>query len=301
MRVTKRYGALAAAAIGLVLSCSDTFLQAASTVAPLPQLPADVPINKGAGRGGWLIVKLHLENGVEFPCIVDTGSPGSLLPKSVEQGLGRRLGTRTFRTLGGPRETAHIYAAPKLYLDKTPLATAATIGTCNDPSGVLGMDCLCHYCIQLNFQTGKIRFLDPERADSTDLGKRFPLTSTRYTCIRHAPLLGQKTTTLLLDTGDPFDGMANPSVFKRAAAEENAQPIPLLKDGVPAGSAPGMACFPRCVWDDTTYTNLVLEPGRPNLLGLRFLARHTVTFNFPKRVIYLKVTTANPLSAEESQ
>lgn len=301
MYVTKRLDALAAAVISLVLCCSDTFLQAGSTVASLPQLPADVPINKGAGRGGWLIVKLHLENGIEFPCIVDTGSPGSLLPKSVEQELGRRLGTRTFRTLGGPKETAHIYATPKLYLGPTPLATAATIGTWNDPSGVLGMDCLCHYCMQLDFQTGKIHFLDPERADSVDLGKRFPLTSTRYARIRHAPLLGQKTTTLLLDTGEPFDGMTSPSAYKRAVAEQSPQPIPLLKDGVPAGNAPGMACFPHCFWDDTTYTNLVLEPGHPDLLGLRFLARHTVTFNFPKRTIYLKVTTANPLPPDESQ
>lgn len=285
------------AAVTFILACSCVSSQTGTAVTPATQLPGNIEINKGAGRVGYLTVTLRLESGLEFPCTVDTGSPGSLLPKSAESALGKRVGTRTIRTLDGPRETTHIYAAPKLYLGGTPLTTAATIGIWNDESGVLGMDCLCHYCIQLNFQSGRIRFFDPERADSADLGKSFPLTSTRHAYIRHAPLFGQNTT-LLLDTGDPIDGVVSAGAFKRAAAELHPQPIPILKDGIQAGTVPDMACFATCVWDGITYTNLAIESGRPNLLGLRFLARHTVTFNFPKRVVYLKVTSANPLPPE---
>ncbi len=116
---------------------------------------------------------------------------GCLLPKALERVLGKPLGTRGFHTLGGPRETESIYAAPKLYLGKIPLMTADTIGTWDNPLGVLGMNCLRHYCIQLDFQAGKIRFLDPERVDPAELGKSFPLISTRYAYIRHPSLLGQ--------------------------------------------------------------------------------------------------------------
>jgi hypothetical protein len=292
--MNSRVGVLVTAAVGLVFSCSDSASQAGTVVAPATQFPSDIAMNKGAGHGGYLTVTLRLETGLEFPCTVDTGSPGSLLPKSAESALGKRVGTRTIRTLDGPKETVHIYAAPKLFLGATPLVTAVTIGTWDDESGVLGMDCLCHYCVQLDFQSGRIRFLDPEKADTADLGKSFPLISTRYAYIRHAPLFGHNTA-LLLDTGDPIDGVVSAGAFKRAAAELHPQPVPILKDGVPAGTVPNMACFATSVWDGISYTNLAIESGRPNLLGLRFLARHTVTFNFPKRVVYLKVTSANPL------
>ena len=292
--------ALALAAISFAAFRCSALSQPEPYVPAAPQLPPDVPISKGAGRGGHLTVMLHLESGSEFPCVLDTGSPGILLPESLEPKLGKRLGTRTIRTLGGPKETEHIYAAPKLYLGDTLLNVAKTIGTWHSSSGVLGMDCLRHYCIQFDFQAGKIRFLDSEHLDPSGLGKSFPLTSTRYAHIRHPALLGQKPTALLLDTGFPFDGMLDAKVFKRAILRLPSQPVPLMKDGVRAGEVPGMACFSTSIWDDLTYTNLVIQAGRPELLGLKFLARHKVTFNFPKRVMYLLPTSAEPLAPKAS-
>jgi hypothetical protein len=69
-----------------------------------------------------------------------------------------------------------------------------------------------------------------------------------------------------------------------------------MKDGVYAGEVPGMACFSTSVWGALTYSNLVIQSGRPDLLGLKFLARHKVTFNFPKRVMYLRPISAEPLA-----
>jgi len=38
----------------------------------------------------------------------------------------------------------------------------------------------------------------------------------------------------------------------------------------------------------------------PNLIGLQFLARHLVTLNFPKRMMYLKRTSVGPLTDDGS-
>jgi hypothetical protein len=38
-----------------------------------------------------------------------------------------------------------------------------------------------------------------------------------------------------------------------------------------------------------------------NVIGLRFLARHLVTLNFPKRTMYLKRTSPGPLVDEDAQ
>ena len=65
-----------------------------------PPLPAHVPMNKEAGRGGWLIVPVRLENGEPLPFIVDTGCPVTCFDKSLEPRLGRRLADSIFVDLG---------------------------------------------------------------------------------------------------------------------------------------------------------------------------------------------------------
>jgi hypothetical protein len=67
--------------------------------APGATLPAEVPINPEAGRGGLLIVPVRLESGEEVPFLVDTGS-GSCLDKSLESKLGKPVGTDTVQSWG---------------------------------------------------------------------------------------------------------------------------------------------------------------------------------------------------------
>jgi hypothetical protein len=57
--------------------------------------------------------------------------------------------------------------------------------------------------------------------------------------------------------------------------------------------------LPACVWNGQSYTNLLIGHGA-NSIGLRFLARHLVTFDFPNRTLYLKQTTGNPLLSERT-
>ncbi len=242
-----------------------------------------------------LFVRLRLEGGGEFPCAVDTGSPNSLLPKSLEQMLGKRLATGRFSTLDSSDETEHVYAAPKLCLGNTLLVTGSYIGTWDSPFGVLGMDCLRHYCIQLDFQARKMRFLDPKHLNAAELGKAFPLMVFPYAAIHHGGLFEQKSSQLLIDTRCWYDGTVNSGLLRQAVREQKAHPIPLLNGGVLEGMAPGFAYFPKCFWDGETYTNLIVGSGQPKLLGLRFLARHQVTFNFPKGTMFLKRTSGDAL------
>jgi hypothetical protein len=120
-------------------------------------LPPEVSINKEAGRGGYLIVTVRLESGEMLPCILDTGSSGTLLDQSLQAKLGNRLGPLTVWSDFGQQESG-IYAAPTLYLGNVPLRTHHQVFTFNfnkvsafssaGVKGILGMDCLQHYCIQ---------------------------------------------------------------------------------------------------------------------------------------------------------
>ena len=156
-----------------------------SRAATPPKLPAEMPINHGAGRGGCLIVPVRLEGGEEMPFVLDTGSTGTLVDKSLEPKLGKRLGTTTIHSWGTSRELP-VFAAPRLYLGGVPLNIGDRVisDDCKRMSsdsgppimGMLTIDCLRQYCIQLDFAAGKMRFLDPAHLEVGELGKAFPIT-----------------------------------------------------------------------------------------------------------------------------
>jgi hypothetical protein len=142
------------------------------------------------------------------------------------------------------------------------------------------MDCLKHYCIQLDFEAGKVRFLNPDQTNDAELGKPFPLTFWQnIPFIHHAGLLGESGADLMIDAGCRVDGLENKNAIK------------------------GIAQFlPVGHWDGHTYTNLtVAAVDQGNVLGLGFLARHLVTLNFPKQTMYLKQTSVGPPASDASQ
>ena len=70
----------------------------------------------------------------------------------------------------------------------------------------------------------------------------------------------------------------------------------------PTGSLIRVAMFPNGVFAGQTYTNLIVgQCPDENIIGLRFLARHVVTINFPRRLMYLKRQREGPLDPEPNR
>jgi len=290
--------------LGGLLLCSCATMTRSSGGTAAAELPADVTMNEDAGRGNWVFVTLRLESGEELPFFMDTGTPVTLFDKSLEPKLGKRLGTKTFWNFRA-RSKVGIYAAPKLYLGSTPLMTGRHVysGDFTQLSrkagrplmGILGLDCLRHYCIQLDFEAGKMRFLDPDHVNAAELGTAFPLTFSfpvRLPFIHYSSLAGGKDINLLVDTGYDVDGASASGLFQQETRGQRTQG----QRGA-ANQDPEYTPFPKCVWNGETYADLLIGEG-PNLIGLRFLARHLVTFDFPGRRLYLKRTSSGPLAGD---
>jgi len=303
-------------ALSLLLLCSH-----ATADWTQPPLPADVAMNKEVARGEpahGLILTIRLESGEELPFLVDTGSPITFLDKSLVSKLGKRLGSVPMLTYRATQQ-AGLYAAPKLYLGNVPLATAECVGTMDlryatgyshrRVMGILGLDCLCHYCIQLDFETLMVRFFDTNHLDKAELGKAFPLTLSdqgqgikgiyhpggdriRFLSpyVHHIGLVPGSDTNLLIDTGDNNDGNVEKGVIKGHYLARLTHFLIRFRD----------LRLSECDWDGNHYTNLRVgtEPavlGGSDVLGLRFLARHLVTLDFPEQTMYLKQTSIGPL------
>jgi hypothetical protein len=292
--------------VGLAFLCS-----CATQNSNHSQLPADVTMNKEAGRGGLLLVTFRLADGEKLPLMVDTGSTITLFDKSLEPKLGQRIDTGTIDNFGVTQKIG-VYAALKLYLGNVPLRMTGTNAFTFDRQqlasrfpfpfmGVLGMDVLQNYCIQLDFTAGKMRFLDEAHADKTNWGKPFPLTklADRFAGVCMAideNLTGVADSKSIIDTGYNEGGWLTPKLFQ----QWTNQISPPAKGELRAPNG----VLGRETYHDLDLNKLVWENDADvgfNGIGLRVLAQNLVTLDFPNRMMYLKHTSDWPLVGKDKE
>ncbi|MGO8696483.1 MAG: NPCBM/NEW2 domain-containing protein [Limisphaerales bacterium] len=154
-------------------------------------------------------------------------------------------------------------------------------------AGILGYDCLRHYCVQLDFTALKMRFLDGEHADKQAWGTAFPIVPLNSEDGRPAVaenLLGARGPHSLIDSGYDTDGWLMPKYFQFWS-----------NTAVPPGS--DQARSPDGLFGGQKYPLISLNANdvESDGIGLRFLARHLVTLDFPRHTMYLQRRSVGPL------
>jgi hypothetical protein len=284
--------------------------QASFVAAELPPgILAEVLIDTNAVAEGTLLVPLRFADHEQALFILDTGSPLTVLDRSLRTKLGKRT-DRFVMQAWNIKQTGGVYPAPKLFLGDVPLITGDDVIACEmkkfspdfppDIKGILGLDCLQHYCVQIDFAAGKLRLLTPNAAKVLKPGKSFPLRLSNLsqenpyygrTFIDHRGLVGASVTNMLVDTGFDRDGAE--------AGDVTNATMQLAKD---------RWWFREITWEGQTYTNLLIikapesVAGRGGtVIGLRFLARHIATFDFPNRLLYLERQNVGPLKSKQEE
>ena len=261
-----------------------------------PEILTEISMNKMAGRGDFLIVTLQLQDGQRLPFVVDTGASGTLLDQSLAPKLGKPLGKIRYQHWNVV-STYKVYAAPRLYLGNVALILTNRVAVydCkedfsgqNPPvMGILGMDVLKHYCIQLDFGAGKIRFLDEEQPDGQQWGGAFPIVPMSPHDQRPAVagnLLGLPAPHSLIDSGCTYDGWLTPQNFQQWT--NNTVPLADSKARSPDGFFDG---------EKYPLVDVMMQRVKGDGIGLHFLARHLVTLDFPNHTLYLKRQSLGPL------
>jgi hypothetical protein len=283
-----------------VLACSALFCSCRapewySKDSKSPELPADVAFNTEAGHGDYLFITVRSENGENWLFGVDTGGPVTVLDKSLEGRLGKHLSAKQIQTGWMGKIPVGVFASPKLYLGKTPLVMGDEVWT-TDLSrfsyrhrmmGVLGMDCLRHYCLQLDFAADKMTFLDPDAVEANS-GKAFPLKFSRAGITIQTAFINDAEVDSGIDSAEYLDGSLESDQFQRAL---NKYPETMVTQWTNSdGTVFRKAQFSSCNFGGETYTNVVVREhaNGGNTIGLHLLSRHLVTLNFPKRTMYLQ-------------
>ena len=286
----------------LVLCSCATEKFTASTAS---SLPPDVTMNKDAGVGSWVIVTLHLDDGKGLPFVVDTGNNITIFDESLAPKLGKCLGTGAAWNFGVKHEVK-AFAAPRLYLGNVQLLTDSKVGTvdlrkfsdkAHPIKGILGMDVLKQYCVQLDFTKSEMRFLDDKLANKGTWGDAISLADAGDNCFCiQANLTGAKGADSLIDSGCDGDGWLTPELYLQWTNQTTL-------------ASNGNERSPNGVLDGQKYYDLNLNEQEPstddghtvfNGIGLHVLSQSLVTFDFPARTMYLKRATEFPLYDKET-
>jgi len=143
----------------------------------------------------------------------------------------------------------------------------------------------------------RMRFLDPDHPGDEDLGKAYPLTIflTAFLLVRiflEREACGFALIRALLRHGFYPEDKTVPTRI------EQTDPMLLSESETATGRLERLALFAKVSFGGVPYTNLVFmvkkgiaRPANNNCVGLGFLSRNLVTFNFPKRIMYLKPVT----------
>lgn len=272
------------------------------------ELPPEISMNKDAGCGNWLFVPIRLNNGERVWFFADTGTSWTILSKSLKSKIARREEkhrvTHDTNSGGAPMSEGQLFLGNTRVVIRSNVRardfTVLSLVAGRRIDGILGMDFLGHYCVQLDFETRKVRFLDPDSLDKSELGKSYPL-KIKYNCpfINHVALIPGASTNSLIDTGLMYDGQVEKVQFSghyfMQIRNWFVMHFPFAR------KLHRHLLIPECTWDGETYDALKVDVGSikrvgPNIIGLRFLARHLVTFDFPNGVMYLKQQSVGPRS-----
>ncbi|HTY88650.1 MAG TPA: retropepsin-like aspartic protease [Candidatus Acidoferrum sp.] len=234
--------------------------------------------------------------GKERPFVLDTGAGITCVGQTLAAKLGRPVGIVTAHHWGEDL-TNRLYVMPAIYLGGARLRNGTNVMAldlksisilCGQPiEGILGMDVLKHYCVQVDFAANKVRFLDDSQGDKPAWGRAFPMGPLNDEDPRPAVagnLFGEEGPHSIIDSGYDGAGWLMP---KRYAQWTNQAAAP----------SPATAHSPDARFFGETYPGMRLnrEDVESDGMGLKFLARHLVTLDFPKKTLYLKRTNIGPL------
>ena len=264
---------------------------------PASDLPSEVKLGPDLQRYGLIVVDTTFEDGTVAKLILDTGTPVTTFDESLAKHLGKKLDSQ-------PKiEAIARYQAPKLFLNGTrlvfddPVLTDTTpdlVGKYANVRGVLGFDCLKHYCIQIDPVSGTLRFLDAKRLDKRELGTRHEIGLQKLWMqgmpsvpFVRSNLIGEEKTASLLTTLQKLDGTLHWKTFKRY---QSSGRISVQAAGQPGLGIPySVGLLGETRFGGGRYTNLVIGNNpRLDTIGLHFLVRHVATLDFPGEMLYLK-------------
>lgn len=287
--------------VGLTLVSILFFLSAIPSAESPQQLSAQDDVLerfKVSSDKCHLLLPIELQ-GKQYPFILDTGSTRTVYDSSLRRFLGKPVRVTKVLTPGGDL-SIQLFRSPTAKLGKLTLQTNSEV-LCRDLGkmrkvckeeiyGCLGMDFLSNHIFRIDFDHGEITFL---QTAGYNTGEKVSVAFPRYNIPQipvYIPDL-QVCEWFIVDTG--FTGIGNgdlrtelfDTLYKRSALTLAGQ----SRTETLSGSGMSRQGFVDMIYmGDFCHKKLLFGESRVSFLGLNYLSRYVVTFDFPNRLVYMK-------------
>jgi hypothetical protein len=153
--------------------------------------------------------------------------------------------------------------------------------------GVLGMDVLGKYIVDIDFDAGELRFLDELPPAAREMRTALPLTfQTGIPTIQVSD--PTSCNAFRIDTGSSGSCIET-SIFELLRHSQRLDLGPDYVAATPTGTVSAkLGLLKRLEIGPYSHENLLIENGPMSLLGLSYLSRFNWTFDFPHGIAYLQ-------------
>jgi len=248
------------------------------------------------GKDGRLILLPVKIGDRDVRCLLDTGASLSAVDTNLKEELGEVCATRLIKTPAGLKRV-EVYNWPDAKLSGQSLKSERPIAcldladtrraTNQEILGIIGMDVLGKCRLQIDFDRGVLRFLE-SLPSPTELGEKVPIDFSRDgTPFIEGVIGNERTERFLIDTGaqgNSFDADLFDELHSQGAIKLGKSSTSLTVAGRVQGDRGEISGF-----SVGPFLHHTLRFSRLNVnsLGIRYFSRFRVTFDFPRKAVYL--------------
>ena len=286
-----------------------------------PTVLAQFPIPEA---GDPILLPVSFE-GREYLFKLDTASSHTVFDTSLKDKLGKAIKAVKVKTAAGPIK-GELFHAPDAFLGPLNLKDCRRIGVIDiDPGspvgqkkyhGIIGMNFLKKYVVQIDSDEGLLSFLEPEpdrgifsflwpkTKKHSDWGQEIRIEHKLLSPIPYIKgSVDGKKVTFMVDTGYVFHidspnlpvsdttGELEARIFKMSPSKIQYETTRTHRIPGKAGTSSqstSSAAFARFSIGTLQYKDVIFDQSQKSVLGMPFLSRHLVTFDFPNHRMYLK-------------
>lgn len=259
---------------------------------------------------GYTIILPIRFKGEEYLFIFDTGASYTGFDTSLKPLLGDAKRTEMVNKLGGAI-SLEFFDAPKAFLGPFNIQDCGKV-VCMDLeilmlssiedrkiSGFIGMDFLKNHVIQINFDKGTLAFLKPKKdkgifsflqnkSGKNAWGEKLNL---KYSSGGNPYIKGDISSVcnsyFMIDTGANINLLEN-KIFEKTYSKKNNKTPNNSNQAASITAQNGKIRIGDFSVGNLKYQGLIFHKGQMSFLGVPFLSRHIVTFDFPNSKVYLK-------------
>jgi predicted aspartyl protease len=236
--------------------------------------------------------------GKEYLFLLDTGSSHTVFDTSFKNELGGVKKVVRMLTAGIPTR-AQVFEAPEAFLGPLNLKDCGVVTSIDlqmlqsvlgrKVSGLIGMNFLKKHVVQIDFDKGTLSFLQPLQKQHSRWGNELPIS---YDTLGLPQITGNILDGIkadfTIDTGHNSSGALDNKIFDEIFFTKEIKTSEALVATASGNVKIREARIDNLFIESFEYRDLIFGEGNWCYLGLSFLSRHIVTFDFPNNKIYLK-------------